>query len=123
MTAMSILALLLAALGIYGVFSYRVTARRREIGLRMALGAGRRDILHMIMGEGILLCAISLALGLPAAQALSRLLTSQLYGIAPYDLPTFVFAVAVLAAVALTASYLPARRATRINPMEILRQE
>lgn len=121
MTAMSLLALLLAALGIYGVFSYHVAARTRDIGLRMALGADRRDILHMIMREGLLLCAVSLALGLPAALGLSRLLTSQLYGITPYDASTFFFAVSLLAAIALTAIYVPARRASRINPMEILR--
>jgi predicted permease len=123
LTSMSVLALLLAALGIYGVFSYRVAARTRDIGLRMALGADRRNILRMIMGEGIVLCAISLALGLPAALALSRLLESQLYGVTPYDPLTFAFAVALLAGFALTASYLPARRAARINPMEILRHE
>ena len=120
---MSILALLLAALGIYGVFSYRVTARTRDIGLRMALGADRRDILRMVLGEGILLCALSLALGLPAALALSRLLTTQLYGITPNDPATFVFVAALLAAFALTATYLPARRAAKINPIEVLRLE
>lgn len=123
LTSMSILALLLAALGIYGVFSYRVAARTREIGLRIALGAGRRNILLMVMGEGILLCAISLGLGLSAALALSRFLTSQLYGVTPYDPLTFVCVIALLAAFALTASYLPARRATKIDPAEILRQE
>jgi predicted permease len=123
MTAMSILALLLTALGIYGVFSYRVAARTRDIGLRMALGADRRDILRIVLGEGILLCAVSLAFGLPAALALSRLLTSQLYGVTPSDPLTFLVVAALLAAVAVTASYLPARRATKIDPMEILRHE
>jgi len=123
LAAMSILALLLAVLGIYGVFSYRVAARTRDIGLRMALGAQRRDILGMVVGEGILLCAVSLALGLPAALALSRFLRSQLYGVPPYDPLTFVVVAALVAAAALTASYLPARRATRIDPVEILRHE
>ncbi len=123
LTGMSVLALLLAALGIYGVFTYRVVARTRDIGLRMALGAGRPDILRLVMGESILICAVSLALGLPAAIALSRLLTSQLYGVSPYDPLTYVFVVALLASAALTASYLPARRATRIDPMKILRHE
>ncbi len=116
-------ALLLATLGIYGVFSYRVAARTRDIGLRIALGAERRDILRLVMGEGILLCAVSLALGLPAALTISRLLTKQLCGVTPYDPVTFVVVAALLAVTALTASYLPARRATRIDPMEILRHE
>ncbi|MBZ5499166.1 MAG: ABC transporter permease [Acidobacteriia bacterium] len=123
LSAMSALALLLAAIGIYGVFTYRVAARTRDIGLRLALGAGRRDILRMILREGVFLCAISLALGLPAALALSRLLTRQLYGVTPYDPLTFLFVAVLLAVLALTATYLPARRATRIDPMEILRHE
>ena len=94
-----------------------------DIGLRLALGAGRRDILRMILREGGFLCAVSLALGLPAALALSRLLTRQLYGVTPYDPLTFLFVAVLLAVLALTATYLPARRATRIDPMEILRHE
>jgi ABC-type antimicrobial peptide transport system permease subunit len=93
------------------------------MGIRMALGAGRRDILRIVLGDGIRLCAISLALGVPAALALSQLLRSQLYGVTPNDPVTFVIAVVVLSASALTAIYLPARRAAKIDPMLALRHE
>jgi ABC-type antimicrobial peptide transport system permease subunit len=120
---MSALALLLAALGTYGVFSYSVAARARDIGVRIALGAGGRDILGMVLREGAILCALSLALGLPLAFALTRLLSSQLYGVNATDPLTFALVVALLVGAALAASYVPAHRATKIDPLEALRYE
>jgi len=120
---MSALALLLAALGTYGVFSYSVAARTRDIGIRIALGAGRKEILGMILRESAILCGVALALGLSAALALTHLLSSQLYGVTATDPLTFAAAAALLAAVAMAASFLPARRATKIDPVETLHYE
>lgn len=116
-------AVALAAVGIYGVVSYFAAGRMHEIGVRMALGAVPSNAITLVLGRGMLLVAIGSVLGVAGAVALTRLLTSQLYGVAPRDLKTFVLASLTLIAVAFLATYLPARRATRIDPVEALRSE
>ena len=117
------LALLLAAVGIYGVLAYTVSQRRREIGVRLALGATTGDVLRMVVGGGLRLVAGGVAVGLAGALALARLMESVLYGVPPHDPLTFVSVVVGLLAVALFASWLPARRATRVPPAIALRAE
>ena len=117
------LAFLLAAFGIYGLLSYTVAQRRGEIAVRMALGAQRGDVLALVVRQGAALVAAGAVVGLAAAAAASRVLESFLYGIATDDRLTFVAAPLALAAVALVACYVPARRATRVEPMEVLRFE
>ncbi len=117
------LALVLAAVGLYGVLSYAVAQRTREMGIRMALGAGRRDVARLVVGNGFLLVAVGLAIGLAGAFALTRLMSSLVFGVTTMDPLAFVGAVIVLAPVAVLASYVPARRAARIDPMVSLRVE
>ena len=117
------LALALAMLGLYGVMSYAVARRRTEIGIRMALGAGQRRVATMIVGEVSVVLAVGLVTGLVLAAASTRLITSFLYGLKPMDVTTLVGSMAMLAAVALGAAYLPARRAARVDPMDALREE
>jgi putative ABC transport system permease protein len=123
LTAFAALALMLAAIGIYGVMSYAVSQRTPEIGIRLALGADTRDILAMIVGSALRLATIGLAIGIALALALSRTLTSLLYETTGTDPLTFLAVVGVLGAVAIFASYLPARRASRIPPVDALRYQ
>jgi predicted permease len=116
-------ALVLGAVGIYGVISYSVSQRTREIGVRMALGAARRDVNRLVLREGLPLIAAGLAFGLAAAFGLTRLMSALLFGVSPVDPVTFAAVSIALAAVALVASYLPARRASSMDPTEALRWE
>lgn len=115
--------LLLAAIGIYGVMAYAVTPRTREIGIRIALGAQRLDVVGLVVRQGMSLAVIGAAIGLCLAAAASRLLTTFLFGVGPVDLLTFAGAALLFGAIGLAACYLPARRATRIDAMEALRYE
>jgi putative ABC transport system permease protein len=117
------LAALLATVGLYGVMSYMVSRRRNEIGIRMALGADRRDVVKMILREAGLLLAIGLSVGTVLALAAAATARSLFFGLQPYDPATFIMAIVLLAAVAIAASYLPARRAARLEPMTALRDE
>lgn len=118
-----ILALTLTAIGIYGVVAYSVAQRTREVGIRMALGAQKKDVLKMILAQGLALVAWGTAIGLVACYWLSRLVSSQLYGVSAYDPATLTSVVVVLVVVALLAAYIPARRATKVDPLVALRYE
>jgi putative ABC transport system permease protein len=116
-------ALLLAAAGIYSVMSYAISRRTQEIGLRLTLGAQRGDVLRLVLGQAMIRVAIGSAIGLGGALALTRLMSNLLYGVQPTDPITFGVVSLVLIGAALVASYIPARRASRIDPMVALRQE
>ena len=117
------MALLMAAVGLYGVVANSVAQRTHEIGVRMSIGASPRDILKLVLGRGLGLVLIGVGIGLGGALALMRFVASLLYGIRPADPATLAGAAAVLAGVALLASYVPARRAMRVDPMVALRYE
>ena len=117
------LALLLAAIGLYGVVANSVAQRTREIGIRMALGANSRDVMKLVVGQGVILTLIGVAVGLGAAVGLTRLMSSLLFGVSATDSVTFIAISALLTGVASLASYIPARRAMKVDPMIALRYE
>jgi putative ABC transport system permease protein len=123
LTTFALLALVLTAVGIYGVMAYAVTERTHEIGLRMALGAGSREIMRLVMRQGTRIMMIGVVLGVAGALALSRVMANFVFGVKPRDPVTFVFVTAFVAVIALLASFIPARRATKVNPMVALRNE
>jgi len=117
------IALLLASIGIYGVMSYSVTQRTRELGIRMALGAARSRVLALVVSQGMALALSGVAIGLLGAFGLTRFLTTQLYAVKPTDPATFVLVALVLSTTALLATLIPAMRATRVDPVVALRDE
>ncbi len=123
MTSFAGLALLLSMLGVYGVLSYSMAQRTHEIGIRMALGARRRQVTGMVVRKGLAMAAIGVCFGAAGALALARFLSSLLYGLTTHDSTTLAGCAAVLAAIAVAACYLPARRAAKVDPMVALRYE
>jgi putative ABC transport system permease protein len=123
MSVFAALALIIAAIGIYGVMAYSVAQRTQEIGIRMALGAARRDVMRLIVGQAVRLTVLGIGIGLAGAYALTRLMASMLFGVSAGDPPTFVAVTVILAASSILAAWLPAERATRVDPMVALRTE
>ena len=117
------IALFIAAIGLFGLMSYNVSRRTREIGIRMAMGAEREAVLGLVLRESMLLVVGGIVIGIAVAMAAGRLVTSQLFGLEPTDPATMAMAIAVMAIVSAAAGYLPARRATRVDPMVALRYE
>jgi len=123
LTAFGGVALLLAAIGTFGVLSYMVSQRRREIGIRMALGAGRAMVMRMVLSQGLRLVTVGMVLGIAMALGMTRVLQSLLFGVSPFDAPTIAAVVGLIGVVSLAGCYLPARTATRVNPLIALRDE
>ena len=118
-----VIALLLAAVGIYGVISFSVSRRTREIGVRMALGAGGAEVLRMVVGQAVVLAAIGVSVGIGGALALTRVVQGMLFGVNPMDPAAYVAVSALLIAIAALAAFIPARRAARVSPSVALRYE
>jgi ABC-type antimicrobial peptide transport system permease subunit len=123
LTAFAALALLLASLGLYGLLAYTVTQRSREIGLRMALGASASRVVGMVVLRGVLLSAAGLVLGIASAWALARTMSKLLFGVAATDPATYAAVAGMLSLIAAAACWIPARRAVRIDPISVLREE
>jgi putative ABC transport system permease protein len=123
MTVFATLALIIAAVGIYGVMAYSVAQRTQEIGIRMALGAARQDVLRLVVGQAMRLTIIGVGIGLAGAYAVTRLMASVLFGVSATDPPTFIGVTVILGLSAVFAAWLPAERATRVDPMVALRTE
>jgi ABC-type antimicrobial peptide transport system permease subunit len=123
LASFAVLALLLAALGVYGVISYSVRRRTHELGLRIALGAQSRDVLKLILTQGLKLALVGVVIGLLAAFALTRWMESMLFGVRPTDPLTFMLIALALTMVALVACWIPARRAAKLDPIVALRDE
>jgi len=123
MSVFAVLALVIAAVGIYGVMAYSVAQRTQEIGIRMALGAARQDVLRLVVGQALRLTVLGVGIGLAGAYAVTRLMASVLTGVSPGDPPTFVGVTVILALSSVIAAWLPAERATRVDPMVALRAE
>jgi ABC-type antimicrobial peptide transport system permease subunit len=119
----ALLALLLASVGIYGVLSYMVGQRTKEIGVRMALGAQRVDVLCMVLRDGARMTLVGVVVGVVGAMGLTRLMASMLFGVKPMDPLTFIAVTSLLCAIAMLACYVPARRAMKVDPMEALRHQ
>jgi ABC-type antimicrobial peptide transport system permease subunit len=119
--AFGVLATVLAGVGLYGVMGFWVARRTREIGIRMALGAVRANVIWLVMREVLLLAGVGVLIGLPAALAVTRLVTSQLYGITPTDPSTLVWATVGVGVIAALSGYVPARRATQVDPVAAIR--
>jgi len=117
------LALALACVGIYGVISYLVGERAHEIGVRMALGASRSDVLRLVLGQGAKMALVGIAIGIVCALSLTRMMSNQLFDVTAYDPLTFAGVALMLLIVALAAAYVPARRATQVDPLVALRRE
>jgi putative ABC transport system permease protein len=113
----------LAVIGIYGVMAYSVAQRTREIGVRVALGAGRSEVMRLVLGQSLLLTTVGIALGIAGAASVARYLDRMLFGLSPLDPATYVGVSTLLAAVAAAGSYVPAHRATKVDPMVALRHE
>jgi ABC-type antimicrobial peptide transport system permease subunit len=122
-SAFGALALVLACVGIYGTIAYTVAQRTKELGIRIALGAERAEILRMVLRETLVVVGAGLLVGLPLATLGTRMLTAQLYGLSPHDPLTLVIAILAISAVTIAAGFVPARRASRVDPMKALRYE
>ena len=123
MTVFGVIALILAGVGVYAVIAYGVSQRTHEFGVRIALGAARRDVLSLVVRHALTLAGIGLAIGLVGAYFLGRLLAATMFGVVAMDVSTFVAVAGMLAAIAAFAGYVPARRATRVDPVIALRHE
>jgi ABC-type antimicrobial peptide transport system permease subunit len=117
------IALFVAAIGLFGLMSYNVSRRTREIGIRMAMGAHRKEVLGLVLRESMWLVVIGIGIGVAGSLAAGRLVASQLYGLAPNDIPTIAAAIGMMLGVSAAAGYLPARRAARVDPITALRYE
>jgi predicted permease len=119
----SSLALVISMIGLFGIMSYAVARRTKEIGIRMAIGAARRQVLRSVLGETLALFGVGIVIGLGVALASARLIASRLYGLAPHDVPAIVIAIALMMGAAALAAYLPARKASEVDPLTALRYE